>query len=163
MKLLNTLIAGAVVAGAVATGVAAQTFVKYGETQGWSVHSDPANATCVAETQRDGLIVQMGVLHDSIGYIGVFTNEAGVEAQGETGTELVIWLDDNAYKGEETVLHRNAQGYTGAMITATNPQFIADIENKNNMKVVDTERVFNLSLAGTKAAIAMARECIAAQ
>lgn len=162
MKISKSLIAVGIVACISASVVSAQTFVQYGETEGWNVYSDPANKTCVAETERDGLLVQMGVLKSSMGYIGVFTKEDEANI-GEQGEDLIIWLDDKVYHGPETVMHNNSQGYSGAMITASNPEFIADIENKNNMKVVDTERVFNMSLAGTKAAIALARECIAAQ
>lgn len=152
-----------VVAGCLSASLAfAQSAVQYGEAQGWTVWAEPDKKTCVAETEREGLLVQMGVLKEGVGYIGVFTKEDNVDL-GTDGEDLVIWLDDKGYHGPETVLPKNKQGYTGAMITASNPEFIADIENKNTMRVVDAEREFTMSLAGTKAAIAMARECIAAQ
>ncbi|WP_146344998.1 hypothetical protein [Falsiphaeobacter marinintestinus] len=162
MKISKVLAVVGVVGCISASAVSAQEFVKYGEAQGWTVFSEPSKKTCVAEIERDGLLVQMGVLKDSLGYIGVFTKEDDANL-GETGNDLIIDLDDKTYHGPESVMHKNSQGYSGAVITASNPEFIADIENKNTIKVVDTERVFTMSLAGTKAAIAMARECIAAQ
>ncbi|MCA0869826.1 hypothetical protein LCL97_03220 [Seohaeicola saemankumensis] len=159
---LKAIAGGAIIAAVSAVGVSAQTFTKYGEAGGWNVFAAD-DKTCVIETRRDGLIVQMGVLaNQNLGYIGAFTQEEDV-VQGSTGNEFIIDIDGQLFYGEETVMKGNSQNYSGAYIKANNPNFIADVANLQTMKVIDSERIFTLDLTGTKAAMAMGRECIAAQ
>lgn len=157
---VKTIAGGLFAATVAATGATAQ-FEKFGEAGGWNVFSQPDAETCVIETRREGLIVQMGVLSSGLGYIGAFTQETPENLQ--EGNEFIIDIDGSLFTAKESVLEGNSQGYSGAFIKANNPAFISDIENKQTMKVIDAERVFTLDLTGTKAAMEMGRECLAAQ
>lgn len=153
---------GVFVAAIAGTSVAAQEFVQFGEAGGWKVFTDTSNNTCLIETQREGLIVQMGILNSGLGYVGAFTQEESA-ASAESGTQLIIDIDGNLYYADENVMHGNSQGFSGAYIKADNTAFISDVANGQTMKVVDESRTFTLDLTGTKAAMTMGRECLAAQ
>ncbi|SPJ31017.1 hypothetical protein [Falsiruegeria mediterranea] len=145
----------------ISTPALAQNFVPFGEAGGWKVYTKTDDNTCVVETNKDGLIIQMGVLKSGIGYIGAFTHEPdGASADG--GTTLNIDIDGNQYYAPENVVHENEQGFSGSYIAADNPEFISDVANGQTMKVVDETRVFTLDLTGTKAAMEMGRACLAA-
>ncbi len=144
-----------------ATSAVAQNFVPYGEAGEWKVYTKTDDNTCVVETNREGLIIQMGILKSGVGYIGAFTHEPdGVTTDG--GTKLNIDIDGNLYYAPENIVHENEQGFSGSYIAADNPDFISDVANGQTMTVVDETRVFTLDLTGTKAAMEMGRECLAA-
>ncbi|WP_425043838.1 hypothetical protein [Primorskyibacter sp. S87] len=155
----KTIAASALIATVAAAGASAQTFTEYGSAGGWNVFTKTDDKTCVIETRREGLIVQMGILaNQDLGYIGAFTQET---AEGlEQGNEFIIDIDGDLFTAKESVMEGNSQGYSGAFIKANNPAFISDIANKQTMKVIDADRVFTLDLSGTKAAMDMGRECI---
>ncbi|MBE1282414.1 MAG: hypothetical protein GJ676_03800 [Rhodobacteraceae bacterium] len=158
----KAIAAGAIAAALTASAAAAAQFELFGQAEGWNVFTKTDDKTCVIETRRDDLIVQMGVFaNQEVGYIGVFTHEPdGVNASA-TGN-FIVDFDGDVFAADEVIMEGNDQGYSGVYIKANNPNFISDLANKKTMKVIDTERVFTLDLAGTKAAMAMGRECIAA-
>ncbi len=146
-------------AAGLATSGHAQNFVEYGQTEGWTVFTNTEDKTCVADRRDGDLVVQMGALRsEEVGYIGVFTKET---PEGlEQGSDLIVTFDNgNNYTANEEDMLGNEQGYSGAFIEANNPAFIADMANAKSMKVVDTDRVFELDLTGSKAAMTMAFEC----
>jgi len=151
----------AVLAAATASAAYAEEFVAFGEAEGWKVYTKTDDNTCVIESNKDGLIVQMGILKSGLGYLGAFTHEPDAEA-GNEGTELIIDIDGNLYYAPENVVHENSQGFSGAYIAADNAKFISDVANGQTMKVVDDSRTFTLDLTGTKAAMMMGQECLAA-
>ncbi|MFC3615103.1 hypothetical protein ACFORG_15155 [Lutimaribacter marinistellae] len=148
----------ALAAGLATTGFA-QTFVQFGSAGGWTVFTNTDDKTCVAERSDGDLLVQMGALASKdVGYIGVFTRETPEGLQ--QGADLIVTFDNgNNYTATEEDILENKQGYSGAFIEANNPAFIADVANAQTMKVVDTDRSFELDLTGTKAAMEMAFEC----
>jgi len=51
-----------------------QEFAKMAEVAGWNVYSSTGKSTCVIETNRNGLVVQMGLGNSSnLDYLGFFT------------------------------------------------------------------------------------------
>lgn len=165
MNKLKAVMVGAAIAASTAFGASADTFKSYGSVGHWNVFVDETKGSCVIETrQTEGLIVQMGLTKNKdLGYLGVFTQDPTDFKKGDK-RELIIDLDGDVYTAESTAMKGNiTPGYSGAYILANNPNFIADVANKQTLKAVDTERVFTLDLTGTKKAMMMGSECNAAQ
>ncbi len=163
---LKAMAGGAMIAAVAASGVAAQTFTAFGETQGWNVYTNTSDKTCVMEkNEGNGIIVQMGVnKKKTMGYIGVFTQDPTNISKGDKNELVIDFGGSDVFIAQSTGMKGNiTPGFSGAYIKANNPNFIADVANKQTLKAIDHNRMFSLDLTGTKAAMAMARECIAAQ
>lgn len=161
----KSIAAGAMMAVVAAAGASADTYKKYGEVGHWNVFIDETKGSCLIETrQTEGLIVQMGLNKaQTLGYLGVFTQDPTGFKKGDK-RQLIIELGSDVYTAESTAMKGNiTPGYSGAYIPANNPNFIADVANKQTLKAVDTDQVFTLDLTDTKNAMEMGRECNAAQ
>lgn len=157
---------GMIAAAIAATSAAADTFLKYGEAEGWNVYIDSEKKSCLIETvDAAENVVQMGLTQDrGVAYLGVFV-------KGETGIRkgdkeaVVIDIDGNLYIGEATGMRGNiTKGYSGGYVLTDDPQFVEDIAKKEFMTVFpQKEYAFVVSLAGTYKAIELARKCNAEQ
>lgn len=162
MRLSTTTALAALVFGSLSSAAAADNFLKYGEVEGWKVFIDQEKKSCLIEAiDSEENVVQMGLTRDrSVGYLGVFTKADTSVKQGETET-VAILIGDNMYLGEATGMRGNiTAGYSGGYVLSDSPEFVKDIEQQYTMTVFpEKEYAFVVDLAGTKKAIAMAREC----
>lgn len=154
--------AAAALTVALSTAVAAETYTKFGEVDGWKVFVDVEKKSCLIEAVDSAEnVVQMGLTEDrSVGYVGVFTKaETSIRKGSKEGVAILI--GENLYVGEATGMRGNiTKGYSGGYVTSDNPMFVKDIEQQYEMIVFpESEFSFIVNLAGTKKAIAMAREC----
>ena len=162
----NLATAAAVLTVALSSAAAADTYAKYGEVDGWKVYIDAEKKSCLIEAVDSAEnVVQMGLTEDrSVGYLGVFTKaETSIMKGSKEGVAILI--GENLYVGEATGMRGNiTKGYSGGYVTSDNPMFVKDIEQQYEMIVFpESDYSFVVDLAGTKKAIAMARECNAAQ
>ena len=162
MTILNKLASAAVVACVATTASATDTFLRYGEVEGWKVFIDQEKKSCLIEpVDSEENVVQMGLTKDrSVGYLGVFTKaETNVKRDGKEAVAILI--GENMYIGEATGMRGNiTKGYSGGYVLSDSPQFVKDIEQQYEMVVFpETDFAFVVDLTGTKKAIAMAREC----
>jgi hypothetical protein len=152
----------AVCAASLATTATADTFLKYGEVEGWKVFVDQEKKSCLIETvDASENVIQMGLTQDrGVGYLGVFTKGETSIKQGETGA-VAILIGENIYLGESTGMRGNiTEGYTGGYVLSDDPQFAKDIAQQYTMTVFpEKEFAFVVDLTGTKKALEMAREC----
>ena len=153
----------AVIATAVfATGASADSFLKYGEVEGWKVYIDQEKNSCLLETvDSEENVVQMGLTADrGVGYLGVFTKGETALKAGDTEA-VVILIGDNIYVGEATGMRGNiTKGYSGGYVLSDSPQFAKDLAQQYTMTVFpEKDYAFTMDLSGTKKAMAMAREC----
>jgi hypothetical protein len=159
MKHLALAIAAATLA---ATTASADTFLKYGEVEGWKVFIDQEKKSCLIEAVDDAEnVVQMGLTADrGVGYLGVFTKGETTIKKGETEA-VAILIGDNIYVGEATGMRGNiTKGYSGGYVLSDDPQFAKDIAQQYEMVVFpEKEYAFIVDLTGTKKAMEMAREC----
>lgn len=158
--------AAAIITAALTSAAAADTYTKYGEIDGWKVFIDAEKKSCLIEAVDTAEnVVQMGLSEDrSVGYLGVFTKgETTIKRDSKNG--VAIMIGENLYLGEATGMRGNiTKGYSGGYVTSDNPMFVKDIEQQYEMIVFpESEYSFIVDLAGTKKAIAMARECNDAQ
>jgi len=148
------------------TAAFADSFLKYGEIEGWNVYIDQEKKSCLIEAVDSAEnVVQMGLTQDrSVGYLGVFTKAETTVKAGETEA-VAILIGDNMYLGEATGMRGNiTEGYSGGYVLSDSPEFVKDIEQQYTMTVFpEKEYAFVVDLAGTKKAIALARECNAKQ
>ncbi|MFK7878409.1 hypothetical protein [Roseobacter sp.] len=154
--------AAALATAAFTFGASADTFLKYGEVEGWSVFIDEQKQSCLIEAVDDfENVVQMGLTEDrGVGYLGVFTKgETNIKKDSEEAVAILI--GENIYLGEVTGMRGNiTKGYSGGYVLSDNPQFVKDLEQQYEMVVFpETEYAFSVDLTGTKKAIEMAREC----
>ena len=155
---------GVVLATFAATAVAADTFVPYGEAEGWSIYTNTDDNTCVAERHdENGMIVQMGITRNhKMAYLGVFTKDQPGVTKGDKG-DFIIDIDGELFHGDVTGMKGNiTDGYSGAYILTDNPDFIEAVKTKNTLKAINADVIVEISLKGTAAAIDMGRECNAA-
>ncbi len=147
---------------ATATTVSADTFLKYGEVEGWKVFIDENKKSCLIEAVDDAEnVVQMGLTEDrSVGYVGVFTKAETDIKRGEKEA-VAILLGDNIYLGEATGMRGNiTKGYSGGYVLSDDPQFAEDIAKKHVMIVFpEKDFAFTVDLTGTYKAMEMARKC----
>ena len=155
-------LAAALFMAALTTAANADTFLKYGEVEGWKVFVDEQKKSCLIEAVDDlENVVQMGLTEDrGVGYLGVFTKGATKIQKGDEEA-VAILIGENVYLGEVTGMRGNiTKGYSGGYVLSDNPQFVKDIEQQFEMVVFpEKEYAFSVNLAGTKKAIEMAREC----
>lgn len=166
MKVLAKTAAASLTIAALATGALADTFLKYGEVEGWKVFIDQEKKSCLIEAVDSAEnVVQMGLTKDrGIGYLGVFTKgETNIKAGDKEAVAILI--GDNMYLGEAMGMRGNiTKGYSGGYVLSDSPEFVKDIEQQYTMTVFpEKEYAFVVDLTGTKKAIAMARECNAKQ
>lgn len=151
---------------ATATSGWADTFLRYGEVEGWKVFIDQDKKSCLIEAvDDDENVVQMGLTEDrGVGYVGVFTKAKTDIKAGET-EGVAILLGDNIYVGEATGMKGNiTKGYSGGYVLSDDPQFAEDIAKKHVMVVFpEKEFAFTVDLTGTYKAMEMARKCNAEQ
>ena len=156
----------AVIALTFTTAAAADTYKKYGEVEGWNVFIDNEKKTCLIEAVDSAEnVVQMGLTEDrSVGYLGVFT-KGETKITRDNKEPVAILIGENLYVGEATGMRGNiTKGYSGGYVTSDNPMFVKDVEQQYEMIVFPNSAYsFIVDLAGTKKAIAMARECNKAQ
>jgi hypothetical protein len=156
----------ALLAGLSATSLAADTFLKYGEVEGWKVFIDADKKSCLIEAvDAQENVVQMGLTEDrGVGYLGVFTKGETTIKAGDTEA-VAILIGDNMYIGEAMGLRGNiTKGYSGGYVLSDDPQFATDIAQQYEMVVFpEKEYGFIVDLTGTKKAMEMARECTAKQ
>lgn len=147
---------------AAATAVSADTFLRYGEVEGWKVFIDEDKKSCLIEAVDDAEnVVQMGLTEDrGVGYVGVFTKAKTDIKRGEKEA-VAILLGDNIYVGEATGMKGNiTKGYSGGYVLSDDPQFAEDIAKKEVMIVFpEKEFAFTVDLTGTYKAMEMARKC----
>lgn len=162
MPNLGMIAGGVLVLAIAATGAVAETFMKYGEVEGWKVFADTEKRSCLIEKIDDaGNVVQMGLTADrGVGYVGVFTlAETGIKKDDKAAVAIAI--GDNLYIGESTGMRGNiTKGYSGGYVLSDDPQFVTDIAQQYKMIVFpEKDWVFEVDLTGTKKAIEMAKEC----
>ena len=118
----KAIAAGAIAAALTASAAAAAQFELFGQAEGWNVFTKTDDKTCVIETRRDDLIVQMGVFaNQEVGYIGVFTHEPdGVNASA-TGN-FIVDFDGEVFAADEVIMEGNDQGYSGVYIKGQQPE-----------------------------------------
>ena len=150
------------IAAVFASGASAETYMKYGEVEGWNVYIDEEKKSCLIESvDVNENVVQMGLTQDrSIGYLGVFTkSETDIKAGDVEG--VVILIGENLYAGEVTGMRGNiTKGYSGGYVLSDSPEFAKDIAQQYVMTVFpEKEYAFTVDLAGTKKAMEMARAC----
>ncbi len=140
----------------------ADTFLRYGEVEGWKVFIDQDKKTCLIETIDDAEnVVQMGLTEDrGVGYVGVFTKAKTNIKRGEKEA-VAILIGDNIYLGEATGMKGNiTKGYSGGYVLSDEPQFADDLAKKKVMIVFpEKEFAFSVDLTGTYKAMEMARKC----
>ncbi len=162
MTFAKTLAAATALTCLTAPLATADTFLKYGEVEGWNVYIDQEKKSCLIEAVDSAEnVVQMGLTEDrSVGYLGVFTKgETDIKA-GDVEA-VAILIGENIYLGEVTGMRGNiTAGYSGGYVLSDSPQFVKDIEQQYEMIVFpEKEYAFTIDLSGTKKAIALAREC----
>lgn len=144
------------------TAVSADTFLRYGEVEGWKVFIDQDKKSCLIEAIDDSEnVVQMGLTEDrGVGYVGVFTKEKTDIKRGDAEA-VAILLGDNLYIGEATGMKGNiTKGYSGGYVLSNDPQFAEDIAKQKVMLVFpEKEFAFTVDLTGTYKAMEMARKC----
>lgn len=144
------------------TAASADTFLRYGEVEGWKVFIDNEKKSCLIEAVDDSEnVVQMGLTEDrGVGYVGVFTKAKTDIKRGEKEA-VAILLGDNIYVGEATGMKGNiTKGYSGGYVLSDDPQFAEDIAKKEVMIVFpEKEFAFTVDLTGTFKAMEMARKC----
>jgi hypothetical protein len=159
MKLMHTTLACAAL---LATQAHADTFLKYGEVEGWKVFIDQEKKSCLIEAVDEAEnVVQMGLTKDrGYGYLGVFTKGETTIKAGETEA-VAILIGENLYLGEAMGMRGNiTKGYSGGYVVSDDPQFAEDLAQQYTMTVFpEKEYAFVVDLTGTKKAIEMAREC----
>lgn len=136
-------------------------FIKWGETEGWTIYKDETRESCLAERVDDaGNVLQMGLTADhAIGYIGVFTKaDIGLSDDKE---KLLVAIDGNIYFGEAQQKSKHlADGYTGGYVVSNDANFITDVMKKYEMVVMpEHEGAFIINLDGTYKAIEESRKC----
>ncbi|WP_170398385.1 hypothetical protein [Ruegeria arenilitoris] len=160
MKRIFTL--GMAIGMLASTAVSADTFLRYGEVEGWKVFIDQDKKSCLIEAVDDSEnVVQMGLTQDrSVGYVGVFTKAKTDIKRGEKEA-VAILLGDNIYLGEATGMKGNiTKGYSGGYVLSDDPQFADDIAKQKVMVVFpEKEFAFTVDLTGTYKAMEMARKC----
>jgi hypothetical protein len=160
LKRILTL--GAVIGLFASTAASADTFLRYGEVEGWKVFVDQDKKSCLIEAIDDSEnVVQMGLTEDrSVGYVGVFTKAKTDIKRGDTEAVAVL-LGDNLYIGEATGMKGNiTKGYSGGYVLSDDPQFAEDIAKQKVMVVFpEKEFAFTVDLTGTYKAMEMARKC----
>jgi len=159
MKPIALAVAASVLA---ASAASADTFLKYGEVEGWKVFIDQEKKSCLIEAV-DSVenVVQMGLTADrGVGYVGIFT-KAETNIKANEKTELAILIGENIYVGEATGMRGNiTKGYSGGYVLSDSPQFAEDLAQQYEMIVFpEQEFSFIVDLTGTKKAMEMAREC----
>jgi hypothetical protein len=167
MKSLKLAAAGAIGLGLLTgAAAAADSFVKYGEVEGWNVYLDQDKKSCLIEAiDAAENVVQMGLTKDKgVAYIGVFVKGETKVRKGETEA-VAVALGDNVYIGEATGMRGNiTKGYSGGYVLTDDPQVVEDVAQQYEMVVFpEKEHAFVVDLTGTKKAIEMARECNAEQ
>ncbi|SLN68625.1 hypothetical protein RUM8411_03468 [Ruegeria meonggei] len=144
------------------TAATADTFLRYGEVEGWKVFVDQDKKSCLIEAVDDvENVVQMGLTEDrGVGYVGVFTKAKTDIKRGDTEA-VAILLGDNIYIGEATGMKGNiTKGYSGGYVLSDDPQFAEDIAKQKVMVVFpEKEFAFTVDLTGTYKAMEMARKC----
>lgn len=145
-----------------ATNAGADTFLKYGEIEGWKVFIDQEKKSCLIEAVDSAEnVIQMGLTDDrSVGYLGVFT-KAETNIQKDAKEAVAILIGENIYIGDATGMRGNiTKGYSGGYVLSDDPQFAKDLAQQYEAIVFpEKEYSFVINLAGTKKAMEMAREC----
>ena len=161
-ELKRILTLGTVAGLMAATSGWADTFLRYGEVEGWKVFIDQDKKSCLIEAVDDSEnVVQMGLTEDrGVGYVGVFTKAKTDIKRGEKEA-VAILLGDNIYLGEATGMKGNiTKGYSGGYVLSDDPQFAEDLAKKEVMIVFpEKEFAFTVDLTGTYKAMEMARTC----
>ncbi|WP_170463953.1 hypothetical protein [Ruegeria arenilitoris] len=144
------------------TVAAADTYLRYGEVEGWKVFIDQDKKSCLIEAADDSEnVVQMGLTEDrGVGYVGVFTKAETDIKRGEKEA-VAILLGENLYVGEATGMRGNiTKGYSGGYVLSDDPQFADDIAKQKVMVVFpEKDFGFTVDLTGTYKAMEMARKC----
>lgn len=164
-------IVGAAMAFVLAAGVSAQAedlpsegtnFEKWGEAGGFNIFVDKARGTCMAERGDEyGYVIQMGVIEEGMGYLGVFTNK---DIDLGSGKDLIVTLGDHMYTADAISRANLSNEYSGGYLRTNNPNFVKDVIEQSEMEVfTKSDASFSVSLDGTAAAIEAARQCIAEQ
>ncbi|WP_170480262.1 hypothetical protein [Ruegeria arenilitoris] len=160
MKIITSM--ATIIGLTAASAVSADTFLKYGEVEGWKVFIDQDKKSCLIEAVDDSEnVVQMGLTEDrGVGYVGVFTKAETDIKRGETEA-VAILLGENIYVGEATGMKGNiTKGYSGGYVLSDDPQFADDIARQKVMIVFpEKEFAFSVDLTGTYKAMEMARKC----
>ncbi len=135
------------------------TYQMYGHSRGWNILvRDDHNNGCLAEVERDGVQVQIGLdRRDMSTYLAVFTRDA-IGAQEGKHLGVRFELDGGTYYGD---LHEEKRGgYEGGYVHVANPAFITDIGDARELTVyaagMDPLRI---DLSGSKRAIGRIIEC----
>lgn len=138
-----------------------ETLTVYAEVEDWTIYSDSATMTCLAERRDDaGNAVQMGLTKDKeFAYIGVFTHG---ELPKRDGDKVIIAIDGVTFSGEVKRISSKklSEGYNGGYLLTNNPDFVKAVaEGKELVAFPESPVAFIVDLTGTKAAIETARKC----
>jgi hypothetical protein len=127
---------------------------------------DVARGTCLIERSGiDNNVIQMGLTRDgSYGYIGLFTQNGAVLADGEL-RPVSIELGDNVYGGSVVgVEGRLRGGFAGGYVLTEDVEFFEDIAREFEMVIrVAGMDPITISLSGTLRALEAARSCLEEQ
>lgn len=141
----------------------AEEYAVYGNEGPWTVFANVSSGGCfLQDRDNNGNLVQMGIrtAKDDYAFMGVWNRAASIMEPGET-RDMELSIDGDLFTFEAKAnVHPVSEGYHGAYMYLNNPDFIADVENGEELTVVGTGVVVDLT--GTKKAIEMARACFAA-
>lgn len=136
-------------------------FLKWGETEGWTIYMDGGRNTCLIERMDAAEnVIQMGLTKDhDHAYVGIFTKaDIGIKKGDET---VYIALHDAVYEGKATKLTQHLpKGYTGGYVLTDNPDFVADVQKSYEMIIFpQQDYALAVDLTGSLKAIEAARKC----
>lgn len=173
MNLFLRLTAAAV-AGIVATAAFAQdpklpeegdTFTAFGHTDGWYIFVDQTRGTCLAEkTDASGNVVQIGLTEDNAhSYIAVYALIP--EDLRMKREKVTIEVGGVAHEARLWPWQRHkSDAYSGGYLLSDKFDLFAQAESVTEVIAFPKEEIeTTISLAGSAAAIEMAKECTAAQ
>lgn len=159
-------IAAAMIVGLLASAAMVQAqdqskIKKYGSAGGWDIYvrQDLGPGCLIAKTADNGMQVQMGIDETGgrRGYMAIYTKADAPIAQGE---KLSVMFDVDGQKFSAEPSGQAMGGFVGATTWVTNPNFIYDLAKKKTLTVMPAGRTpFQLSLAGTDAAMKALRAC----
>ncbi len=128
----------------------------------WTIYKNNTRQSCFIEWRGETSVVQAGLTkaQDAI-YFGAFLKDFEPANQGEQPIAIVI--NGNLYVGGTTTVSQNlSEGFEGAYILVTNPQFISDLEEAREfIAFPDSPNTATVKLTTPRNAIGRARDCMA--
>jgi hypothetical protein len=158
----STRIGVALAIGALAAtaAVAQTTYKKYGEAAGWQILiNENTNGCFMAQGIGTDRQIQMGVSKttDQRGYLALYTKKDANVSSGQK-IDVLFDVDGQKFTGEATGV--DMEGFDGAYVHFSNPDFIYGLINKKSMTITPKGRPpIVVNLAGTEDAFKALRAC----